>query len=147
MEYTQEQLKKDLNQILQHNQQIVDLMFVGKPYYARDFPKIIAESKKDSVNKVSSKEIRQNIFVANFYRPMEVKDVNDNDVVIYIRALDDQNNLWLSTFSFGNAGFLDDVDNYARRLFYQELFKVDRRFLTESDPEMRKQIELSYKMN
>lgn len=144
MEYTQEQLKKDLNQILQHNQKIVDLMYVGKPYYARDFPKIIEESKWDRVNKVSSQDIRQNIFIANYYRPMEVKDVNNNDVVIYIRALDDQNNLWLSTFSFGNAGFLEDVDNYARRLFYEELFKVDRRFLSESDAEMQKRIKLSY---
>lgn len=147
MEYTQKQLENDLNHVLQQNQKIVDLMFVNKEYYAKDFPKILTESKQNRVDTLPSKEIKENIFIANLYRITPLKDVKDNDLVIYIRALDDQNNLWLSTFCFGSAGFLDDTDNYARRLFYSDLFVVDPMFLKESDPQTREQIKASFNLD
>lgn len=147
MEFSGEQLEKDLKQILDEKKNFVNLMIVNQRFYARDFKNLMKEMKLKRIDHSKPKEIISNPFIDDVYRLVAPDDLEKDELLIYARVLDDKRNLWLSTFSFGSDGFIEDTGNYARRMFYKQLFKVDPDFLAELPEETQARIKASYKEN
>jgi len=145
MEFSGEQLKKDLQDILQKQPRMVDLMIVNQRFYKKDFKNLMKEIKLKRIKYSSAKTVEKNIFIDDIYKLVSPDKLEKDELLIYARAMDDKRQLCLSTFSFGSDGFIDDTSNYPRRLFYSELFKNDPDFLAGLSEVTQTRIKESFK--